>query len=432
MKRVILFILIYLIFLGNNNVLASDNFEEIEKIRSLAPVGYYGSQYSPWVVHQPGWETYLIYYCKNVAINGKWTDRVYRAEGDGKTSWISDRVVIEGTWNEDDALSCSPGMAIDNNNVWHMYYIAANNIESKPGLYIYHATAMAPGLNWVKKGKITVEGTPQPIFGNEFIETPSPRWENGEMIMTFTGNGKLYQIKSQDGHNFSRVETLISPRVGNGRVRKSVRGGYYLVYDFNPISRFEPSDRIAISYSTNGQNFPEGKVVIPAGGEGWDKYYKFTEDLLEENQGIIRIYYAANSEDGRKASDGEVHWWGVNTAIGYRRFRVTIGLPSPTLAPPTLVPTRVPTKIPTAVPTQVPTKAPTLPPVGECGCSRQGRRAGDGNCDGLVDLRDFEVWRSEMFDLGGWQGVSRSDWKGDFNCDNRVDLLDFEIWRRNR
>ena len=37
-----------------------------------------------------------------------------------------------------------------------------------------------------------------------------------------------------------------------------------------------------------------------------------------------------------------------------------------------------------------------------------------------------------MFDLGGWQGVSRSDWKGDFNCDNRVDVLDFEIWRRNR
>jgi len=49
-----------------------------------------------------------------------------------------------------------------------------------------------------------------------------------------------------------------------------------------------------------------------------------------------------------------------------------------------------------------------------------------------VDLTDFEFWRSEMFDQGGYLGTIRNTWKSDFDCDGKVTVFDFEQWRKNR
>ncbi len=52
---------------------------------------------------------------------------------------------------------------------------------------------------------------------------------------------------------------------------------------------------------------------------------------------------------------------------------------------------------------------------------------GDANCDGKVDLADFEAWRGEYFD-----GENKDNWKADFNCSKELskpDLSDFNIWR---
>lgn len=56
-------------------------------------------------------------------------------------------------------------------------------------------------------------------------------------------------------------------------------------------------------------------------------------------------------------------------------------------------------------------------------CSRKTQ--GDANCDDLVDLVDFEIWRREFT---GTVATNRAN----FNpaTDNVVDLLDFELWRR--
>ena len=51
-------------------------------------------------------------------------------------------------------------------------------------------------------------------------------------------------------------------------------------------------------------------------------------------------------------------------------------------------------------------------------------RFGDANCDGFVDVSDFNIWNSNRFGKGSWR-------QGDFNCDGFVDVSDFNIWLEN-
>jgi hypothetical protein len=81
----------------------------------------------------------------------------------------------------------------------------------------------------------------------------------------------------------------------------------------------------------------------------------------------------------------------------------------------------------TATPTPSPTITPTLTsPIGASatpvpGCPRKS--AGDANCDGTVDLIDFEQWRREF-------ALFFATRLADFNGDTKSDLIDFELWRR--
>ncbi len=78
----------------------------------------------------------------------------------------------------------------------------------------------------------------------------------------------------------------------------------------------------------------------------------------------------------------------------------------------------------TSIPTTGPTIQPTatgLPTVTEA-CVK--KPFGDANCDGRINLNDFERFRQEYTGL-----ISTKT--SDFNNDNRITLIDFEIWRRN-
>jgi len=62
-------------------------------------------------------------------------------------------------------------------------------------------------------------------------------------------------------------------------------------------------------------------------------------------------------------------------------------------------------------------------------CQTGNKSLGDANCDGKIDLVDFEIWRSEYFD-----GENEDDWKADFDCTNdkglqKPGLSDFNTWR---
>jgi hypothetical protein len=50
---------------------------------------------------------------------------------------------------------------------------------------------------------------------------------------------------------------------------------------------------------------------------------------------------------------------------------------------------------------------------------------GDANCDGLVDVADYDIWAANV-------GATNATWShGDFNGDGLVDVADYDIWAAN-
>jgi hypothetical protein len=70
--------------------------------------------------------------------------------------------------------------------------------------------------------------------------------------------------------------------------------------------------------------------------------------------------------------------------------------------------------IPTATPTPTATPSPTATPC----------LLGDINCDGIVDIRDYGIWRQNF-------GQTNCGNPADLNGDCIVDIRDYGIWRAN-
>ncbi len=90
--------------------------------------------------------------------------------------------------------------------------------------------------------------------------------------------------------------------------------------------------------------------------------------------------------------------------------------PTPTSSV-TIILTPTLTKVPSPTLTSAITPSPTT------GCL--SKSAGDADCNGVVDLVDFEIWRKEFT-----QTLTTKN--GDFNANGVVDIVDFEIWRKGR
>jgi len=65
----------------------------------------------------------------------------------------------------------------------------------------------------------------------------------------------------------------------------------------------------------------------------------------------------------------------------------------------------------------------------------KGKKMGDANCDGRIDVTDYAVWRREFVDLS--EGVSRvsTTWEADFTgpdgkCDGIVNVYDYSLWHK--
>lgn len=437
----------------------------------IPQVGQYASQYSPYALSFPGWEGSLTYYCKLTNINGVSRDRVWRAE-ERNGVLVDNRVVIDGVLNQIDDMSCSPGVVIDNNNLWHMYYVAAKRDASvNNGLYLLHATAPPPGTVWSKKGPLVIEGLPQPF--PYYIETPSLILDGNSIILyLIADNGRLMRATSTDGFNFSRLTQVYqvpSTSAQSGRVSK-INGIYYLTWATNRSGKYDPPTEVWIASSENGLTFTNPQPLFGTSQSDWDSTYTMTPHLFKDyasNQ--IRLVYAANK--------GKYDWFGSNTAIGTKIVNnlnhsvLPSATPTPTLRPPTLTPTRTPTRVPTLTPTSrpilptstptlrptripsptptlLPTNLPTLTPstrpsststpvptqvIGDTctTCSNSNLKSkGDANCDGRIDILDRSIWSSEFL-VSGVSQIKKSTWLSDFNCDGYVDIVDRSIWSSN-
>lgn len=284
-------------------------YSQISSVQSLSPIGQYASQYSPWVMHEPGWGNYLMYYCKNTELNGVYRDRIWRTEnwGDGKTGWVNDQIVLEApnAQSEED-LSCSPTVAI-NGSTWHMYYVAAN--RGTPGsLYLYHATAQQPWTTWTNRER--VKGIPQPFTG--YMDTPSAVSESGRITLYFVGSDYgLYRTTSDDGVQFANPIKTDAPSASHGRVTRS-GNMYYYVFSKNSSNLYAPPTSVYLATSQDGIHFGTPQFLFSASETGWDGDRVWSPHTLVEND-TLQIYYAGNS--------GTYDWWGSNTAIGVRTFK---------------------------------------------------------------------------------------------------------------
>ena len=54
------------------------------------------------------------------------------------------------------------------------------------------------------------------------------------------------------------------------------------------------------------------------------------------------------------------------------------------------------------------------------------RSKGDANCDGVVNIADYDIFRSMV---GGLGDNSSQKYSADFNADGKVNMIDYEIWR---
>jgi hypothetical protein len=82
------------------------------------------------------------------------------------------------------------------------------------------------------------------------------------------------------------------------------------------------------------------------------------------------------------------------------------------------VPTATPTATVTATPTA--TRTPTATPTATSTPCIQG----DINCDGIVDIRDYGLWRASF----GQPGAGN---RADVNGDGLVDIRDYGLWRQH-
>ncbi len=321
----ILFIIAF-IFLGIPRVYAQIQITEISKSELVGPIGIYNSQYSPYIMHQPGWGSWLMYYCKSVPINDFWRDKVYRRESwtDGLSGWTTpqsnDMIVVEGTDSTaKDDLSCSPGVLIDNNGIWHMYYVTANR-NSFMTLFLMHATASSPGVNWTKLGEIETPSIPG------YYETPSPIFLNNKYILYIAGGGGLYRSESTDGHRFGEFVNLPNTRsVQAGRVTYT-NGIYYYVYSYNPGNVNDAPYVMYLSTSTDGINFSGEVKLAQSNGSGWDGSLMWSPHAYIQNN-EMRVYYAGNTGGPYPT------FWGFNSSIGVRRYQLSFPTPIPTQAP---------------------------------------------------------------------------------------------------
>ena len=183
------------------------------------------------------------------------------------------------------------------------------------------------------------------------------------------------------------------------------------------VNQSGPNGSNVTAYATGA--FPNIAYKLVSGTNGGNSSRPCSADIVAINNTVQQADangYIANTTGviNRGLGQWQVCFYDVTqgnegrTTTAYASFTVVDG---PTQSP-TAIPTIAPSPFATIV---VPTTAPTR------SCSLKLR--GDADCNDVIDLIDFEIWRKEF--TGEKVGLD-----ADFNITQKVDLIDYEIWRK--
>lgn len=268
------------------------------------------STYSPWVMHEPGWDRYRMYFGRNEIINGVNEDRIYLSEnfGDGISGWGTPILLLSPGGTGQGALIHDPTVAIDSTGTWQMYYTGTDNLNGT-GNSIFHASS-SDGVHWTKYGLVNMTNLPTQNGSYGYGE-PSILYENGTYYLYFfsdatpTDSGTVYLAIGTDGQNFSFYGRVSSMLVSAPEVRQ-YGSNYILVGSAGWFTG------VVEQVSSNKEWFVSSFTQIfttgPAGS--WDSYHIGTPDILPDEG---RLYYAGTSNNWTNGSfmdDGKI---GVTT-----------------------------------------------------------------------------------------------------------------------
>ena len=303
-----------------NNI---QNLNLQEKSVLLPSNGIHTSQYSPYVLHRPGWGTILVYHCKltpgdpnEVDIANGWEgpigrDRVWRAEFDLDWNLIDHRMVIDGYLGQQDDLVCSSGVVIDGDTgVWHLYAVVADRDDSM-NLSLYHYVATdGIGVTWQKVGPV---GGLTSLPTRTYIETPTVYREGGTTALILPYGNGVYTAESSDGYTFSNLAPISNlPRSHSGTMSR-YQNDYVWAYA-RASAGSGPPDEIAYYHSLDGMNnFLFKGILLEATGVlgGWDSEMIETPFFFMRGNDLFLLY---------AGSTGEGEHFTADTSIGIVRY----------------------------------------------------------------------------------------------------------------
>jgi hypothetical protein len=325
------------VLLSGDVILAKSSGEIVRRgpvIQFFGPVLQQYSQYSPFLFTQPGWDSDLLFYCKNVYVAAQnqscQRDRVYRIEHhhtNPLTDWQNDDIAAQGNdTHADDDLSCSPGVVIDRTGTWHLYYIGASRFNDLT-LYLLHAVADAPGAQWRKVGP--VKGIPQPL--PFYFETPTPflNEENGVSVITIflDGEGLRKLVSIDDGYTFTmQSQKIPTPwtNVQAGRVSMAMPSGaaatplHILCFSGGYLEKL-PTSLTFVRSTDGGRSFNASITTLLESSEA-DAAPWFKNGAVWSPHCRIKNYTATSVTmlvvfAGAQASAAPF-WWGGASSIG--------------------------------------------------------------------------------------------------------------------
>ena len=331
MEKIYLFLFLFVFFVSLNT--------KGERFLTYGPTPPNNSYFGQWIVHESGWDRYVMFFSINSLIKNNYPGNVPPGDpgtyNDTLNTWWGDRIWMSwhfgdgkelSGWNQDDGSgNITPWLMVPFGGTnesglvgdptvtlwkgkWHMYYEGTDHWMGLSNR-IFHATADNIFGPWTKQGEVSgLHGS----MGGAAISWPTLLIENDELYMYYMdGNMHFLVAKATNdsGQAFinmnydpSKPFSYTNPRaittefIDRGQVVK-IDDGYMAIFDNYGRTQ------IRISYSTNKFDFQDSSwpILKTVPGSNWEQFRVGLPSYNKEGD-EERIYYTGeNAADGTNA-----------------------------------------------------------------------------------------------------------------------------------